>query len=59
MRRRETSTFIRDKIGSGDQFDKHEEQDRKIESVLTRLDLNTDNKLNEIEIQPNIKKYKV
>jgi len=55
LRRPELSTFIRDKIG-GEPFDTHEEREREIESVLTRLDLNADNGLDEIDVMSYWKK---
>jgi len=54
LRRPELSSFIRDRIG-GEPFDTHEEREREIESVLTRLDLNA-NGLDEVDVMSYWKK---
>ena len=49
LRRSELSNCLRDKIG-GEEFDTNEEREQEIENVLTRLDLNKDDGLDEIDM---------
>jgi len=55
LRRTELSNFLRDKVG-GEEFDTNEEREQEIENVLTRLDLNADDGLDEEDVMSYWKK---